>query len=115
MRTGLIVVLMLVNLLSFVISNVSFKWSAMSLDTGSFLRWQILGNITGFINVLSLTGLLKYIPMHYATAMAVGLGFVLVQVIGAHFIFHEAISRFGWTGTGLIMVGIVFVSLGQPR
>jgi len=113
MKTGLIQLLIIINLLCILFSNVSFKWSAMSADWKGFLRWQVVGNIAGFISVLSLTALLKFISLHHANAITVGLGFVLVQVIGARLIFHEPVSRVGWTGAGLITAGIVLISLGQ--
>ncbi len=113
MKIGLILALIVVNLFCILSSNVSFKWSTMSNDWKGFLRWQILGNIAGFISVLSLTALLRFISLHHANAITVGLGFVLVQVIGARLIFHESVSKAGWTGAGLIAAGIVLVSLGQ--
>ena len=48
MRMGLILLLIAVNLLCILLSNVSFKWSAMSPDAKGFLRWQVIGNIAGF-------------------------------------------------------------------
>ena len=113
MKPVLIPILTAINLLCFLLSNVSFKWSAMSADARGFLRWQIIGNIAGFISVLSLTALLKFIPLHHANAITVGFGFMLVQVIGAHSIFHEPVSRVGWTGAGLILAGIALISLGK--
>lgn len=113
MKTVLILALIIINLLCILFSQVSFKWSAMSSDWKGILRWQIIGNVLGFISVLSLTGLLKFIPLHHATAISMGLSFVLVQVVGAHLIFHETVSRLSWTGAGLIAAGIVLVSLGQ--
>ncbi|MBC7232128.1 MAG: hypothetical protein H5T68_02640 [Chloroflexi bacterium] len=113
MKTVLILGLVIINLLCILFSQVSFKWSAMSSDWKGILRWQIIGNVLGFISVLSLTALLKFIPLHHATAISMGLGFVLVQVIGARLIFHESVSKASWTGAGLIAAGIVLVSLGQ--
>nr|MBC7245782.1 hypothetical protein [Chloroflexota bacterium] len=116
MKTVLIVALIVLNLLCILFSQVSFKWSAISSNSSDwkgFLRWQIIGNVLGFVSVLSLTALLKFIPLHHATAISMGLGFVLVQVIGARLIFHESISRTSWSGAGLIATGIVLVSLGQ--
>lgn len=113
MKPALILLLIVVNLLCILLSQVSFKWSTMSADWKGFLRWQVVGNIAGFISVLSLTALLKFISLHHANAITVGLGFVLVQVIGARLIFHESVSRLGWAGAGLIAAGIVLISVGQ--
>ena len=113
MKTALILALVLLNLLCVLLSHVSFKWSAMSSEWRGFLRWQVVGNVAGFVSVLSLTALLRFIPLHLANAVTIGLGFVLVQVIGARLIFHEAISRTGWVGAGLVAAGIVLISLGR--
>jgi multidrug transporter EmrE-like cation transporter len=111
MKAGLILMLIVINLLSILFSQVSFKWSAMSPDWKGLLRWQIIGNILGFISVLTLTALLKFIPLHEANAITVGIGFILVQVIGAQLIFHEPVSRSGWMGAGLITAGILLISV----
>jgi multidrug transporter EmrE-like cation transporter len=113
MKTGLALLLIAVNLACILGSNVSFKWSAMAADWKGFLRWQVIGNIAGFLSVLSLTALLKFIPLQQANAITVGLGFVLVQVVGAHYMFHEPVSRLSWTGAGLVALGIVLISLGR--
>ncbi|MGB9879305.1 MAG: hypothetical protein ACPLRM_00960 [Anaerolineae bacterium] len=113
MKTVLIFLLIVINLLCILFSQVSFKWSAMCSDWKGILRWQIIGNVLGFISVLSLTALLKFIPLYHAAAISMGLGFVLVQVVGARLIFHESVSRTSWSGAGLIAAGIVLVSLGQ--
>jgi multidrug transporter EmrE-like cation transporter len=109
MRIGLSLSLIAVNVLCILLSNVSFKWSAMSRDWKAVLRWQLVGNIAGFTGVLSLTALLRFMPLHQASGITIGLGFVLVQVIGGHLIFHEPVSRAGWTGAGLIAAGIALV------
>ena len=113
MKNVFIVALLLVNLLCILLSHVSFKWSAMSSDWKGFLRWQVVGNAAGFVSVLSLTALLRFLSLHLANAITVGLGFVLVQVIGARLIFHEAVTRTGWAGAGLILGGILLISLGH--
>ena len=113
MKTGLILVLIATNLLCFTSAQLSFKRSALSTDTKDFLRWQITGNLAGFISVLSLTAVHRFIPLHLASAITVGLGLVLVQVIGSQFIFREPVGALGWTGAGLVVTGIVLISLEQ--
>jgi len=110
-RTFLILGLIVVNLASFLVRSIAFKWSAMSENTAGFLRWQIVGNFAGFLTVLSLTGLLKFISLRDANAITVGLSFILVQVIGAQMIFHEPVDTLAWVGSGLIVAGIALVSL----
>jgi len=113
MRNLVIISLVLAYLVMAVVANVSFKRSAGSSDWRGFLQWQVVGNVAGFCSVLSLTGLLRYIPLHLAYTFTMGLGFVAVQVFGARLIFHEAITTGQWMGTALIAGGIVLVSLSR--
>jgi drug/metabolite transporter (DMT)-like permease len=110
-RNIIVAALIVVNLVSFLVRSVAFKWSAMAENTAGFLRWQIVGNTAGFVTVLSLTALLKFISLRDANAITVGLSFILVQVVGAHLIFHEPVDSLAWVGAGLIVAGIALVSL----
>lgn len=113
METLAIAGLILTNLFFTVTSNVGFKWSAASRGLRDFLWWQVVGNVAGFLGVLSFTFLLRLIPLYMAYAFTAGLGFVSVQVIGARLIFGEAITASQWLGIALIASGVVLVSLGQ--
>ncbi len=42
----------------------------------------------------------------------VGVGLVLVEVIGARYIFNEAISLPQWLGVGFVTVGIALIASG---
>jgi drug/metabolite transporter (DMT)-like permease len=46
-------------------------------------------------------------------ALSWGLGFVAVQIVGAHFIFRETITLLQWLGVALVTGGIVLISLGR--
>jgi len=98
------------NLLFNVVANVSFKLSAFSPGWRGFLGWQIVGNLAGFITVLTLTGLLRFMPLHIAYPVTTGLAILGVQVAAAGLIFHEPVSRTQWLGTLLIVAGISLVS-----
>jgi multidrug transporter EmrE-like cation transporter len=98
------------NLLFNVIANISFKLSASSPTWRGFLGWQIVGNLTGFITVLTLTALLRFMPLHIAYPVTTGLAILGVQVAAAGLIFHEPVSPTQWLGTLLIVAGIVLVS-----
>lgn len=113
MRTWFIVILVLTNLAMVVTANVSFKFSALSPGWRGLLAWQVVGNLAGFASVLTLTFLLRHIPLHVAYALSAGLGFVLVQVLGARLIFHEAISTSQWFGVALVAGGIMLISQGR--
>lgn len=93
-------------------ANASFKLSAASPGLRGFLAWQIVGNLAGFITVLTLTGLLRYLPLHVAYPITAGLAVVGVQVIAARWFFGEAISPGQWLGALFIIVGIVLVGRG---
>jgi len=111
MKSLAIAGLILTNIFFTVVSNVGFKWSAASRGPRGFLRWQVVGNVAGFLSVVALTFLLRFIPLYLAYAFTAGLGFVAVQVIGAYLIFGEAITTSQWLGIALITGGIVMVSL----
>jgi len=112
-RTLGIAGLILLNVATHVISNVSFKWSALSPRFREFLTWQVVGNVAGFLGVLILTLVMRFIPLSQALAFSWGLGFIGIQVIGAHFIFHEMITPLQWVGVTLIAGGLVLMSLGR--
>jgi len=113
MSVWLLIAIVIANLALVALSNISFKFSAQSPDWRGFLFWQVLGNIAGFASVLTFTLALRQIPLSIAFALSAGLGFVLVEVIGAHFVFHEAISAIQWLGVALVAVGVVLISQGR--
>lgn len=102
-------VLTAANLLFNIVANASFKASADSRTWRDFLFWQIVGNLAGLITVLTLTGLLRYLPLHVAFPLTTGLMVIGVQVGAAHWLFHESISPSQWLGTGLVTAGILLI------
>ncbi|MGQ9600702.1 MAG: SMR family transporter [Anaerolineae bacterium] len=102
-------VLTAANLLFNIVANASFKASADSRTWRDFLFWQIVGNLAGLITVLTLTGLLRYLPLHVAFPLTTGLMVIGVQVGAAHWLFHESISPSQWLGTGLVTAGILII------
>jgi multidrug transporter EmrE-like cation transporter len=97
------------NLLFNVIANAGFKLSAASPTWRGFIMWQVVGNLAGFITVLTLTGLLRFVPLRVAYPVTAGLAVIGVQVIAAGLLFREPISSTQWLGTLLVLVGIVLV------
>ncbi len=63
----------------------------------------------GFVTVLTLTGLLKYLPLHVAQPMVQGLAIIGVQLVAARLFFHETISPTQWIGMLLIVGGMVLI------
>jgi multidrug transporter EmrE-like cation transporter len=98
-----------VNLLFNIVANASFRLSAASPTWRGFLLWQVVGNLAGLITVLTLTGLLSFVPLRVAYPVTAGLAVIGVQVIAARLLFHEPISSTQWLGTLLVMVGIVLI------
>jgi len=93
-----------------IVANAAFKVAAYSPNWRSFLTWQVVGNLAGFITVLTLTGLLRFIPLAIAYPVTTGLAVIGVQVAAAALLFHEPISSIQWLGTLVIVGGIILVS-----
>ena len=108
-RTGSVVALIGANLLFNVIASASFRMSAHSPDWRRFLLWQVIGNLSGFITVLALTGLLRYIPLSVAYPVTTGLAVIGVQVLAAAWLFGETVSPAQWLGTLLVVLGILLI------
>ena len=102
--------LVLGNLVANVLANIGFKLSAASHDWRHFWLWQVAGNMAGFIGVLTITGLMRFIPLHVAYPVTIGLSVIGVQVIAARLLFRESIGPLQWLGTGLVAAGIVLIS-----
>lgn len=99
------------NLLFNVVANIGFKYSADSPSWRSFLAWQIIGNVAGLLTVLTLTALLRYIPLGVAFTVTTGLAVIGVQVAASSFLFHEPVSQPQWLGALLVTAGIALVAL----
>jgi multidrug transporter EmrE-like cation transporter len=101
------------NLVFNIVAQASLKVSANSPNWRSFLVWQIAGNLAGFITVLTLTGLLRFIPLSVAYPLTVGLAVIGVQVAAARLLFHESVAPAQWLGTLLVAFGIVLICKGN--
>src|SRR5512135_2956214 len=101
--------LVLLNLIFNIAGNASFKLSALAPNLKGFWLWQIAGNLAGLVTVLTLTGLLKYLPLHVAQPMTQGLAIIGVQIVAARLFFHEVISPTQWIGLLLIVGGIILI------
>jgi multidrug transporter EmrE-like cation transporter len=105
-------ILTVANVLFNVIANAAFKVSAGSRTWREFLFWQVIGNAAGLITVLTLTGLLRYLPLGVVFPFTTGLMVIGVQIGAAHWLFHEPITPVQWGGTLLVTVGIVLIGSG---
>lgn len=97
------------NLLFNIVANSSFKLSAASNTWRGFLAWQVVGNLAGLATVITLTALLKFLPLHVAYPVTVGLAVIGVQVVGAALLFREIIAFRQWVGTLLVAAGILLI------
>ncbi len=98
--------LIVINLAFNVASNAGFRMSAFSGSWRGFLVWQVVGNVAGLITVLTLTALLRYMPLGVAFSLTTGLAIIGVQLIAAVWLFHEPMSLRQWFGTLTIVAGI---------
>jgi multidrug transporter EmrE-like cation transporter len=98
--------LILLNMAFNILANASFRISAMSPTWRGILTWQAVGNIAGFITVITLTLLLRHMPLNIAFPLTTGLAVLGVQVVASIWLFHEPISQRQWIGTLAIVMGI---------
>jgi multidrug transporter EmrE-like cation transporter len=98
--------LILVNLAFNVLANASFRISALSESWRGIITWQVVGNLAGFITVITLTWLLRYMPLSIAFPLTTGLAILGVQFVASMWLFHEPISERQWLGTLAIVAGI---------
>lgn len=110
---ALLLALTLANLLFNIIANGSFKISAGSSSLRGFLTWQVVGNLAGFITVLTLTGMLRSVPLHVAFPLTTGLAVIGVQMVSGRLFFGEQVSSLDWLGTFLVVAGILFLTRGE--
>lgn len=111
MRTLKVALLIGTVLSTFVLSSMGFKWAAISQEWRGFLRGQVVGNLSGLANVLALTFLIRELSLHQAYAINAGLGFLLVEVVAAGLIFHEALGVGQWLGSLLVCGGVLMITL----
>lgn len=104
--SALVFWLIVVNLGFNVLSNASFRISAMSGSWRDILTWQVVGNLAGLVTVITLTWLLKYMPLSVAFPLTTGLTVLGVQLVAASWIFHEPVSERQWLGTMAVVLGI---------
>jgi undecaprenyl phosphate-alpha-L-ara4N flippase subunit ArnE len=98
--------LILFNLAFNILANASFRVSAMSATWRGIITWQVVGNLAGFITVITLTWLLRYLPLSIAFPLTTGLAILGVQLVAAIWLFHEPVSERQWLGTLAIVAGI---------
>ncbi len=109
----LILALMLANLLFNIVANACFKLSAGSGTLRGLIGWQVVGNLAGFITVITLTIMLRYLPLHVTFPITTGLAVIGVQLVSGWLFFGESVTSSDWLGTFLVVVGIIFLTKGE--
>jgi multidrug transporter EmrE-like cation transporter len=97
------------NLVFNIIGNACFKVSAATVTPRAFLAWQVAGNIAGLITVLTLTGLLRVLPLGVAFPITTGLAVIGVQIFAGAVFFGETITHTQLLGTLCIVLGIMLI------
>ena len=105
----ILIVLLASNVLFQVIGNSGFKLSASSGDTRGFWTWQVVGNLAGLASVITITVMLRFLPLSVVFPVTTGLTVIGIQVVAAGFLFRESISPVQWLGTLLVVVGISLI------
>jgi multidrug transporter EmrE-like cation transporter len=100
------------NLAFTILASAAFRLSAWGATWRTILGWQVVGNVAGLVTVVTLTGLLRHMPLSIAFAVTTGLSVLGVQVVATSSLFHEPISPLQWTGSMFIMIGI-FLAQGS--
>ena len=103
-------VLLAVNLVANTGAHLCFKLS--SGRTGkAFWMWQIFGNLSAFVGVLTFTALIRLLGLHTAFPLTLGLTALGVQVAGSIFFFKESPGLRAWVGTSLVIGGVLLIGL----
>jgi len=72
--------LIALNVLFTIVANAAFRVSARSPTWNGVLTWQIVGNLAGLVTVVSLTGLLRYLPLTVAFPVTTGMGILRIWI-----------------------------------
>jgi undecaprenyl phosphate-alpha-L-ara4N flippase subunit ArnE len=105
----ILIVLLASNVLFQVIGNSGFKLSASSGDARGFWTWQVVGNLAGLASVITITVMLRFLPLSVVFPVTTGLTVIGIQVVAAGFLFRETISPVQWLGTLLVVIGISLI------
>ena len=103
------VALIALNVLFTIVANAAFRVSARSATWTDVITWQVVGNLAGLVTVLSLTGLLRYLPLRIAFPLTTGMGILGVQLVAARWLFNEPIGLMQWAGAMLIGLGVFLI------
>jgi multidrug transporter EmrE-like cation transporter len=101
--------LVALNVIFTIVANAAFRFSARSATWSEVLTWQVLGNLAGLATVVSLTGLLRYVPLTIAFPVTTGISILGVQLVAAKWLFNEPVNTVQWAGALLIGLGVFLI------
>jgi multidrug transporter EmrE-like cation transporter len=106
---AMLAALIALNVVFSIVANAAFRVSARSETWSGVLTWQVAGNLAGFVTVVTLTGLLRYVPLTVAFPVTTGMSILGVQIVASRWLFNEPVNAVQWTGALLIALGIFLV------
>jgi multidrug transporter EmrE-like cation transporter len=106
---AMLAALIVLNVVFSIVANAAFRVSARSETWTGVVTWQVAGNLAGFVTVVTLTGLLRWVPLAIAFPVTTGLSILGVQIVAARWIFNEPVNAMQWTGALLIALGVFLV------
>jgi drug/metabolite transporter (DMT)-like permease len=110
----LIITLITLNLIANIGATTGFAVSGRSKTTREFVLWQIIGGFFGLGAQLTFSGLVRYTSVQIASAVGIGLAFLMAEVMSAYYIFHEAFTNVQWLGVIVIFFGLLLIIWGRP-
>jgi len=101
------------NLLVNIGATTAFAVSGRSETFRNFLLWQLIGSAFGLGTQLTFAGLVRTSSVQLASAVGIGLAFVLAEIVTAYRLFHEPFTTIQWTGVGVVFVGLMLLVWGR--
>lgn len=71
--------------------------------------FQVIGNLAGLASVITITILLRFLPLNVVFPVTTGLTVIGIQLVAAWILFRESISSVQWLGTLLVVMGIALI------
>jgi drug/metabolite transporter (DMT)-like permease len=114
-HSGLLIFTMVaLNLVTNVGATTGFAISGRSHTSRGFIVWQIIGGFFGLGTQLTFAGLVRFTSVQIASAVGIGLAFLLAEVVSAYFVFHETFTNVQWLGVIITFLGLLLIIWGRP-
>ncbi len=93
------IALFALNLAFNILANGAFRLSAHAASWREVVTWQVVGNVAGFVTVVTLGVLLRYALLSIVFPVTTGPSMLGVRLLAASWLFREPISAAGWAGS----------------